>query len=73
MKWIISSQWPDSPPPQGASDPISVLAGLCVYLFYPNLFSSQINIITPLPPAKKKIKNVPFNLGWQYHSENDIF
>ena len=39
---------PDSPPPQqGASDPISGLTGLCVYLFYPNLFPSQINIISP--------------------------
>ena len=39
---------PDSPPPQqGASDPISGLTGLCVYLFYPNLFPFQINIISP--------------------------
>ena len=48
MKWIISRQMPDSPPPQqGASDFISGLTGLCVYLFYPNLFPSQINIIPP--------------------------
>ena len=33
MKWIISRQLPDSPPPQeGASDPISGLTGLCVYI-----------------------------------------
>ena len=33
MKWIISGQVPDSPPPpQGASDPISGLTGLCLYL-----------------------------------------
>ena len=48
MKWIISRQIPDNPPPQqGASDPISGLTALCVYFFYPNLFSSQINIISP--------------------------
>ena len=39
MKWIISRQIPDSPRPQeGASDPISGLTGLCVYVvvqFYP--------------------------------------
>ena len=52
MKWIISRQLPDSPPPQqGASDPISGLTGLCVYLFYPNLFPSQINIISPPKPT----------------------
>ena len=34
MKWIISRQLPDSPPPQqGASDPISGLTGLCVIPF----------------------------------------
>ena len=32
---------------KGASDPISGLAGLCAYLFYPNLFPSQIKIISP--------------------------
>ena len=33
MKWIISGQVSDSPPPpQGASDPISGLTGLCLYL-----------------------------------------
>ena len=38
MKWIISWQLPDSlPPQQDASDPISGLTGLCVYLFYPHL------------------------------------
>ena len=43
-----SRQIPDSPPPQqGDSDPISGLTGLYVYLFYPNLFPSQINIISP--------------------------
>ena len=30
MKWIISRQIPDNPPPQqGNSDPISGLTGLC--------------------------------------------
>ena len=34
MKWIISRQLPHSPPSQqGASDPISGLTSLCVYLF----------------------------------------
>ena len=48
MKWIISRQLPDSPPPQqGASDPISALTGLCVYLFYPHIYPSQINIFFP--------------------------
>ena len=37
MNWIISRQLPDNKK-KGASDPISRLAGLCVYLFYPNLF-----------------------------------
>ena len=33
MKWIISGQVSDSPPPpQGASDPTSGLTGLCLYL-----------------------------------------
>ena len=49
MKWIIGRRLPDSPlPQQGASDPIGGLtAGLCVYLFYPHIFPSQINIISP--------------------------
>ena len=48
MEWIISRQTPDNPPPQqGNSDLISGLTGLCVYIFYPNLFPSQINIISP--------------------------
>ena len=48
MKWIIIRQLPDSPPAQqGASDPISGLTGLCVCLFYPHIFPSQINIISP--------------------------
>ena len=54
MKWIISRQLPDSPPPQqGASDPISGLTGLFVYFFYPNLFPSQIKI------NKRKKKEKP--------------
>ena len=31
----------------GASNPIKGPTGLCVYLFYPNLFPFQINIISP--------------------------
>ena len=43
----IGRQLPDSPPPQqDASDPISGLTGLCVYLFYPHIFPFQINIIS---------------------------
>ena len=53
MKWTIGRQIPDSSlPQQGASDPISALSGLCVYLFYPNLFPSQINIPPPPPTPK---------------------
>ena len=60
MKWIISGQIPDSPPPQqSASEPISGLTGLRVYLFFPNLFASQINIISP---SKKQKKNKMFAL-----------
>ena len=44
---ISSRKIPYSQPPQqGASDPISELTGLCSYLFYPNLFPSQINVIS---------------------------
>ena len=44
---ISGRKIPDSPlPQQGASDPISELTGLCSYLFYPNLFPSQINVIS---------------------------
>ena len=34
-------------PTRSASDPISRLTALCTYLFYPNLFLSQITIIFP--------------------------
>ena len=56
MKRIISRKLPETPPPQrGASDPISGLTGLCVYVFYPNLFLSRSNIIPPSPhPYQKK-------------------
>ena len=48
MKRIISRELPDSPPQQeGAPDPITGLTGLCVYLFYPHTFPSQINIVYP--------------------------
>ena len=56
MKWIIGRQLPDSPPPQqGASDPISGLTGLCVYLFHPVIYSFPNQhhfpqILTSLPP-----------------------
>ena len=54
-----SRQKPDSPPPQqGASDPISELTGLCVYLSYTHdLFPSQINFIGP-----KKQPPCPLNM-----------
>ena len=54
---MISRQISESPPTQqGASDPISRLTGLCVYLFFPDLFPSEIKII---PLAKKKTNRVP--------------
>ena len=57
---MISRQKSESPPPQqGASDPISRLTGLCVYLFFPDLFPSEINII---PPVKKKQPEFPLDL-----------
>ena len=59
MKRIISRKIPETPPTpqQGASNPISGLTGLCVYVFCPNLFLSRGNIIpslTPPPPPPKK-------------------
>ena len=39
-----------------ASDPICGLTGLCVYLFYPNYFLSQFNLISP---TKKKTRMSP--------------
>ena len=58
MKGIIGRQITDSPPPQqGASDPISELNGLYVYLFHPFLFPSHINNIPPPPPQKKNNPN----------------
>ena len=58
MKWIISRQLPDSPPPQqGASDPISGLTGLFVYFFYPNLFPSQIKINKRKKKKEKPLKS----------------
>ena len=72
IKIIISKQRQDSPPlQQRASDPISGLTGLCVYLFYRNLFPCQINIIppppTPHPPSPKKALRLPlkFEKGGQ--------
>ena len=48
MKWIITTQLPDSPPPQqGASDLISGQTGLCVYRFYLHIIPSHINNISP--------------------------
>ena len=49
MKWISGDKEYQIVHHQqrGASDPISGLTGLCVYLFYPNLFASQINLIFP--------------------------
>ena len=50
---IISKKIPDSPPPrQGAFDPISELTGLCSYLFYSNLFPSQVNVISTKKQAE---------------------
>ena len=56
MKWINSRKIPETlVPKQGASDPISGQTGLCGYLFYPNLFLSQITIISP----QKNNQNAP--------------
>ena len=53
----ISRQIRGSPPPQeSASDPICGLTGLCVYLFYPNLFPSQIDF------PQKNNRNAPLNV-----------
>ena len=55
MKCTNGTQIPNSSlPQQGASDPSSALSGLCLYLFYPNLFPYQINIISYPPPPNKK-------------------
>ena len=57
---MISRQISESPPTQqGASDPISRLTGLCVYLFFPDLFPSEIKII---PLAKKKQTEFPLDV-----------
>ena len=38
----------DSPPTkQSASDPITGLTGLCVYLFYPNIFPCKSASVPP--------------------------
>ena len=48
VKEIIRRRILDSPPAkQGASDLISRITALCVYLFNPNSFPSQINLISP--------------------------
>ena len=63
LKWITSRQIRDNPPPQqGASDPISGLTGLCVYLFFPYLFPSHINIIQHQTAPLKGLHNwkMPF-------------
>ena len=53
----ISRQIRGSPPPQeSASDPICGLTGLCVYLFCPNLFPSQIDF------PQKNNRNAPLNV-----------
>ena len=56
MEGTIMRQILNSPSPQrGAPEPISRLTVLCVCLFYPYFFPSQINPIPlPLPPPKKK-------------------
>lgn len=56
VKEIIRRRILDSPPAkQGASDLISRITALCVYLFNPNSFPSQINLISP----KKNNQNAP--------------
>ena len=53
----ISRQIRGSPPQQeSASDSICGLTGLCVYLFYPNLFPSQIDF------PQKNNRNAPLNV-----------
>ena len=60
LEYEVNDKYTYSPPPQlGASDPLSRLtAGLCVYFFYPDLFPSEINIISP-PPPKKNTQTAP--------------
>ena len=60
LEYEVNDKYTYSPPPQlGASDPLSRLtAGLCVYLFYPDLFPSEINIISP---PQKKHPDCPLN------------
>ena len=73
MKWIISGQIPDSPPPQqSASEPISGLTGLRVYLFFPNLFASQINIISPSKKQKQKNKMLALKTSCKIHDKKLI-
>lgn len=67
-KKIISRQILDSrPAKQGASDLISKITVLCVYLFNPNSLPSQINFISP-----KKQPECPLNVnhGLTYYEEN---
>ena len=74
MKLIISGQIPDSPPPQqSASEPISGLTGLCVYLFFPNLFHSQINIISPSKKQQQQQQqNAPLKASCKIHDKKLI-
>ena len=58
MEGIIMRKIPHSPPPQrGAPEPISRLTVLCVCLFYPYFFPSQINPILLPPPPQKNSNN----------------
>ena len=55
IKEMISRQIVDSrPAKQDASELIRRITALCVYLFNPNLFPSQINFISP-----EKITRMP--------------
>ena len=55
MKWVISRQLPDSPPPQeGASDPISRLTGLCTI---PGAVYTYSTLIYFLPKSTSFLPN----------------
>lgn len=68
IKEIIRRQIPDSPPAkQDASELISRITALCVYLFNPSVFHSIIKLISP-----KKLPKCPLNVNHRltHYEEN---